>query len=186
MKRFSSLLVSFALFSTGGAAQESGWIAFESLEPDTQIEVEERATGQIRGEFERATADSLFLRVDGETMSVPRSDIRLVRTTPLSGNHAGDGAFWGLLLGPGVGAIFYRLTPENFSFEPTEQSVAGEYLAPIAVGVGLSVGVGALIGWALKWERGATRIYEDAGSAAIRISPIMTGQDRGIQVAFAF
>ena len=103
MKRVSSLLVSFALFAATAAAQESQWIAFESLDPNTQIIVEQNSTGPIQGVFERATADALFVRVAGNTMSVPRPDIQLVRRPPRTGSHAKSGAGWGALYGGGFG-----------------------------------------------------------------------------------
>ena len=184
MKRFSSLLVSFALFAATAAAQDSEWIVFESLDPNTQIIVEQNSTGPIQGVFERATADTLFVRVAGDTMSVPRPDIQFVRTPPRTGTHAKSGAGWGVLIGPVVLAILKGALSDGYN--PWGGSNRAEALIVIGSGAGLGVGIGALIGSPFKWERGGETIYDGAGTVGLRISPIVTGQERGVRVGFSF
>ena len=191
MKRFSSLLVSFALFAATAAAQDSQWIAFESLDPNTEIIIEQNSSGPIQGVFERATADTLFVRVAGDTMSVPRPDIQLVSTPPRTGRHAKSGAFWGVLTGPAAFAIFYASAiassedPEHMDREES-LGAAEEALLHIGMGAGMGAGIGALIGSLFKWESGGETIYDGAGTIGLRISPIVTGQERGVRVEFSF
>ena len=197
MKRFSSLLVSFALFAATAAAQDSQWIAFESLDPNTQIIVEQNSTGPIQGVFERATADTLFVRVDGNTMSVPRPDIQLVRTPPRTGGRAKAGAGWGALSGGGVGVFLGLLAHSSemeqrkeFPFRYSDSDPPMNVWAFMG-GIGgfmggVGAGIGALIGSRIKWERGGETIYDGAGTVGLRISPIVTGQERGVRVEFSF
>ena len=189
MKRFSSLLVSFALFATTAAAQDSQWIAFESLDPNTRIVVEQNSTGPILGAFERATADTLFVRVDGNTMSVPRPDIQLVRMQARTGTHARSGAFFGGVSGLLVGLIgdaLFNDRPGEDDWHHGERSANQERWLTGAGMAGMGTGIGALIGLPFKWERGGRTIYDGAGPVGLHISPIVTGQERGVRVGFSF
>ena len=184
MKRVSSLLVSFALFAATAAAQDSQWIAFESLDPNTQIVVEQNSSGPIQGRFERATADTLFVRVAGNTMSVPRPNIQLVRTPRRTGSQAAGVAFGGVIVGGLAGlAIGARA---GYDAETETTATAKEIFLPAAVVAGLGAGIGALIGSRIKWERGGRTIYDGAGTVGLRISPIVTGLKHGVRVEFSF
>ena len=159
MKRVSSLLVSFVLFAATAAAQESQWIAFESLDPNTQIVVEQNSSGPIQGAFERATADTLFVRVAGDTMSVPRPDIQLVRRPRRTGSEAPTGALGGFLVGMLTSALLTnkeRGGINEFTYKPMKSP---DWTA-VVIGSGLGVGIGALIGSRYKWERGGDTIYD--------------------------
>ncbi len=159
-------------------AQEGQWGIVEELPLATRLEIERTDQVRISGEFQRATTDQLFLDVEEGTIPIPRSDIR--RLQMRVGHYAGSGAKWGFLSGAGVGAIV-GLAQLNPNSDQVEANLA-------AIGYTLTFGgvgalTGALLGWAYPQQE---TIYEDAVSTSFHISPVVTGGERGIRLAFVF
>ncbi len=101
---FSVVALGLVIGSTPSEAiaQEGQWSIVERVPLNSRIDVERATQVRITGEFQRATADELFLRVDDRTIPILRSDIRRVRMR--AGHYAGRGAKWGFLAGAGVGS----------------------------------------------------------------------------------
>ena len=170
------------------SAQEGQWSIVERLPLNTRIDVEratqvrisgERTTPvRISGEFERATTDELFLRVDDRITPVLRSDIRRVQMRV--GHHAGSGAKWGFLAGAGVGAIVGVAQMQGGS-DPLEAKLAAIGYTLTFSGAGAVTG--ALLGWAVPRRE---TIYQDTVSTSFHVSPVVTGGKRGVRLAFVF
>ncbi len=158
------------------SAQEGQWGIVEELPLATRLEIERTDQVRIGGEFQRATADQLFLGVDDRTIPIPRSDIRRVEMR--AGHYAGSGAKWGVLSGAGIGAIAGVVSAHDSSdgWVPFTLVLSG------GLG-GVGALTGALLGWAYPRQE---TIYEDALFTSFHVSPIVTGGERGVRLAFVF
>ena len=63
---------------------------------------------------------------------------------------------------------------------------AMEYAHTRLMGAGHGAGIGTGIGSPLGWEREGRTIYDGAGPVGLHISPIVTGQERGVRLEFSF
>ena len=92
-------------FSPDTSAQnvDLSWSLVAAIPLDSPLEVDLEPGGRIRGRFRSADGQTLLLEQDGVIGSVPRAEIR--RVVINRGNHAGDGALWGLGIGAATGLV---------------------------------------------------------------------------------
>jgi hypothetical protein len=177
MTRHSSRSITFALFilavaSTAGAQGIAR--SYEQLQllvrPGDSVSVVDASGREASGKILELSATTLALQVDGTRLEVSEPDartIRMRRQDPL-GNGARNGFITGALFG--LPAMCCLKTPGVIM-------VAGLYGG---VGAAIGVGIDAMI----------TRrqvIFDRAGTASgVRVSPLLSRDRRGVQLAIAF
>ena len=113
------------------------WSNVTRIESGRVITVERKGGGSVKGEFVRATDESVVVRAKQQETSVGRADV--VRVDAKRNGHA---KWWGLGIGAGAGAIVGAAVDTRLSNESGDLDAKGAAAAIVAV-------VGALIGLAI-------------------------------------
>ena len=141
-----SLYAAVAIAGTGvpfESAQGGQWSIVEGLPADTRIEIERISRDPILGEFQRATLDELFLRLDDRIFPVRRSEIRRVQT--LTGCTVGCGTKNGLIIGGIIGAIVGVAVTHEGRHEAVEETLKQLLWGGVLLGAAIAGRSGAAL-----------------------------------------
>lgn len=139
-----------------------------------------RADGTVlTGQFTALLEDSLRLQVHGNTVDVPASSVRRI------GRQRPDSTWDGTLIGLGAGIGAGVLTVHGTCDLPDPEcaAIVGLVMIPsMAVG-------GALIGHFVdRLVHGYDTVFEarPGGGIGLTVAPVLTGDRKGVRVAFSF
>jgi len=128
------------MFSTAVLCAQSGeWAHVQALVPGAQVEVKRfSGGGEVRGEVESVSGDTLVVHRKKDSVTVDRADIRLIRLR--SDQKSKSGRTTGAVILGGLGVLVASIS---------DGGSGGERAAVVGVWAGL----GYLIGWAIDGHK---------------------------------
>jgi hypothetical protein len=135
-----------------------------------------------KGKIESVSASSVRLLQERKPLDVPESEVLAIRKKDSIRNGTKSGAVIGGGVGAGLGTLGAIAICSDFKCTPAA-------IAAVAATAGIGAGIGALVGVTLDsvFNRNPV-VYRAAGSpsARIRVMPLLSKRQQGVQFSLSF